>query len=112
VKVDGTSAIYDGATQVGLYRVSSGKFQDAFGVSLLDANESDLTPKNSLSVGGEPLVGSSQARSNRDCGRGLFSLRFLFCVSNGGFSIAACELERNRVRSKSTVLCIIYGSRV
>ncbi|HEX8551844.1 MAG TPA: BatA and WFA domain-containing protein [Abditibacteriaceae bacterium] len=66
VRVDGTTAMYDGATQAGLYRVAAGKYSSAFGVSLLNATESDLTPKDKLTIGGKELGGTSSARSNRE----------------------------------------------
>lgn len=66
VPVDGTSARYDGANEAGLYQASAKDWKTSFGVSLLNAAESDLTPRGSLTVGGEKVTGTSRARSNRE----------------------------------------------
>lgn len=66
VPVDGTSAVYDGATQAGLYQASGTSWKTSFGVSLLNPAESDLTPHDSLAIGGKEVSGTSTARANRE----------------------------------------------
>jgi len=52
---------YAGADRVGLYQVSAGGVRQPFAVSLLDADESDLTPRSTLQVGRTRVVAPSGA---------------------------------------------------
>ena len=66
VPVDGASALYDGATQAGLYQASANNWKSSFGVSILNTAESDLKPRDAIKIGGKDVGGTSRARSNRE----------------------------------------------
>ena len=58
---------FDGATRVGAYRAKAGDWSYGFGMSLLDAEESDLEPRVTLEVGADkPLSAQSRTRANRE----------------------------------------------
>jgi hypothetical protein len=72
---------FDDATRVGAYRASAktsdGEWSFPFGVSLLDAEESNLQPRETLQVGAEkPLQAQGQTRANRELW-GFFALAAL-----------------------------------
>lgn len=73
VPVQTTPVLLDGADQVGVYSVtasgSGGKtaWNKTFAVSLLNATESDLMPRDALKVsGGKTVQGEAGARANRE----------------------------------------------
>lgn len=62
---------FDGATRVGAYKASAsngaGEWSYSFGVSLLDADESNLQPRQTLEVGADkPLSAQDRTRANRE----------------------------------------------
>ena len=61
------ATLFDGADKVGIYRATSGKWNQDFAVSLLSKTESDLTPRDALKIGEKSAVkGENRARANRE----------------------------------------------
>ncbi len=60
---------FAGVTELGLYEVNLGaqteSFQDFFAVNLYDANESDLTPRETIQIGRSSLNSSGQTESGQ-----------------------------------------------
>jgi Ca-activated chloride channel family protein len=64
---NGAPILFDGANQVGAYTAQSGKWKQAFAVSLLSKSESDIAPRNSLKLSEQQSIGAeNKARSNRE----------------------------------------------
>ena len=64
---DGTQVLFDGATKVGQYLASSGNWKQGFAVSLLDKNESDITPRDALKIGEQKTItAENSARANKE----------------------------------------------
>ena len=61
------ATLYEGASRVGIYTAKSGDWTQNFAVSLLNKNESDLTPRAALQIGEKGEVQSdNRARANRE----------------------------------------------
>lgn len=80
---DATAPLYTGAVRAGQYGVSSdgGGTKQTFAVSLLNAQESDLTPRDALPLSnGKAVAGESRPRANRELW-GYFALVALALLS-------------------------------
>ncbi|MHB9026298.1 MAG: vWA domain-containing protein [Armatimonadota bacterium] len=80
-EVNGTLLTLDGLTRAGVYELRDGKTVRRFAANLLDATESDLTPRELQSRQGAPPVARGPVRTQREFWRGLLLLLVgLLCV--------------------------------
>jgi Ca-activated chloride channel family protein len=66
IPIERTPLLLDKTTQIGLYSVTAGDWKTRFGVSLLNATESDLKPRDALKIRDGEISGATRARSNRE----------------------------------------------